>query len=252
MAFLEPRQRLAAFDAVVCPRMERTCSFIGFGWRDIQVSWLENTLRTLRPDIQKLHVYTTLHSFRCISHMTSAAFLLLFFTCSEFLARAMLFSGSFSKRHAWIQLQHWSFTWGFEVCVPVFLSVSQCPGVSKASQSVSVPWSLLPCAKTRQHPDVLVMSLWCLCDVLVILSKSAQTFAQIGRGGWWCSDWSWSSRLQWLGCANGQNAAWRIWSHTKLTQLSSIEMHVGASRCVRVILCIYLCTKDMAFTTVLR
>ena len=84
MAFLEPRQLLAAFDAVVCPM---TCSFIGFGWPGIQVSWWENTLRTLRPDIQKSHVFTTLDSFVCILHRPSAAFLLLFFTCSKCLAR---------------------------------------------------------------------------------------------------------------------------------------------------------------------
>ena len=166
-----------------------------------------------------LHHFTqlSLHISHDFSRLPS-----FFFTCSEFLARAMLFSGSFSKRHAWIQLQHWSFTWGFEVCVPVFLSVSQCV------QAVPVCLSAMKLAAVCQD----TATPRCPCDVLVILSKSAQTFAQIGRGGWWCSDWSWSSRLQWLGCANGQNAAWRIWSHTKLTQLSSIEMHVGASRAV--------------------
>ena len=107
-------------------------------------------------------------------------------------------------------------------------SVSQCVPVSRCVQGVPVCLSAMKLAAVCQD----TATPRCPCDVLVILSKSAQTFAQIGRGGWWCSDWSWSSRLQWLGCANGQNAAWRIWSHTKLTQLSSIEMHVGASRAV--------------------
>ena len=78
-------------------------------------------------------------------------------------------------------------------------------------------------------------------------------FNQVGCHRRWCSNWSRSSWLQWLGCANGQNAEQRIWIHTKLQSLfGHISVLACCLRCivVRCDLC-WVC-EDTVSTILLK